>query len=519
MDIVLLLIRLLLAGIFILSGLAKLVDRSGSRQAILDFGVPTRLAAPSAVLLPVVELVVAVSLIPTVSTWWGALGVLALLLLFTAAVGYHLARGHKPKCHCFGQVSSEPIGWSTLIRNLILSALAGIIVGFGYTNTGASVIGWLGTTTLIERIELGIGGLTVVLLVAEGVVLLQLLRKLGHLLQRFQELEAKVATHGIKPMPETLSPAVTDTPAPSFRLPDLSGNLITLDALLSNGRPVLLIFSDPECGPCNSLLPEVDHWQHDYASKLTLALISQGTPEANRAKVSQRGIAPILLQQDRGVAEAYQAQGTPCAVLIHTDGMMRSGPACGPEKIRELVAHAVGLPVIKSLPLAPSRENGHALPIVAPHGNRAIDAKSHLSSRLQIGETAPAFTLPGLSRHSISLADFRGKQMLLIFWNPGCGFCQKMLPDLLDWEKDASERGLTLLVVSTGNINENQAMGLRSPVLLDETFTVGPTFGVHGTPMAVLVDAEGKIASEVAAGAPAVFTLARSNQVLVRPES
>src|SRR5216110_3374118 len=128
MDIVLLLIRLLLAGIFMLSGLAKLVDRSGSRQAMLDFGVPARLAAPSAVLLPLVELVVAGSLIPTISAWWGALGALALLLLFTVVVGYHLARGHTPKCHCFGQVSSEPIGWPTLVRNLILSALAGVIV-------------------------------------------------------------------------------------------------------------------------------------------------------------------------------------------------------------------------------------------------------------------------------------------------------------------------------------------------------------------------------------------------------
>ena len=89
-----------------------------------------------------------------------------------------------------------------------------------------------------------------------------------------------------------------------------------------------------------------------------------------------------------------------------------------------------------------------------------------------------------------------------------------MLADLKDWEKDAPQEGLTLLVVSTGSLNENQALGLRSPVLLDEGFTVGPTFGANGTPMAVLVDAEGKIGSEVAAGAPAVLTLARSNQVL-----
>ncbi len=519
MDIILLLTRLLLAVIFIISGLAKLADRPGSRQAMLDFGVPTKLALLSAVLLPLVELFVAGLLILSVSAWWGALGALALLLLFTTAVGYHLTRGHTPQCHCFGQVSSEPIGWPTLVRNLVLSALAGIIVGFGRTSAGANVLDLLGMTTVLQRAEFGIGVLVVAILAVEGVALLRLLRQQEILLQHFQQLEAKLAASGIQGTPQMLSSAETSTPAPVFRLPDLSGALITLDTLLARGKPVVLIFSDPACGPCNSLLPEVGRWQRDYASKLTLALISQSTPEANHAKASQHGIELVLLQQDREVAEAYQAHGTPCAALIHSDGAMRSGLSFGAEQIRELVAQAVGLPVIKPLPIAPGGENGHALPMAVPQGNGAGAAVPSRSSRLQIGETAPTFTLPDLSGQTVSLADFRGKQTLLLFWNPGCGFCQQMLPDLKDWEAESPERELALLVVSTGDISENQALGLRSPVLLDEGFTIGPTFGIHGTPMGVLVDAEGKIASEVAAGAPAVLTLARSEQVLSRPGS
>ena len=48
-------------------------------------------------------------------------------------------------------------------------------------------------------------------------------------------------------------------------------------------------------------------------------------------------------------------------------------------------------------------------------------------------------------------------------------------------------------------------------------FTIGPKFGVNGTPMAVLVDAEGKIASEVAAGAPDVLALARNGTLSQKP--
>lgn len=46
MDLLLLAARLMLALVFAVAGLAKLADRPGSRQALRDFGLPTRLAAP-----------------------------------------------------------------------------------------------------------------------------------------------------------------------------------------------------------------------------------------------------------------------------------------------------------------------------------------------------------------------------------------------------------------------------------------------------------------------------------------
>jgi hypothetical protein len=69
-----------------------------------------------------------------------------------------------------------------------------------------------------------------------------------------------------------------------------------------------------------------------------------------------------------------------------------------------------------------------------------------------------------------------------------------MLDDLKAWEADPPEGAPRLLVVSTGLVEANEALGLRSPVLLDQDFSVATTFGAHGTPMAVLVDAEGRIA-------------------------
>ena len=64
------------------------------------------------------------------------------------------------------------------------------------------------------------------------------------------------------------------------------------------------------------------------------------------------------------------------------------------------------------------------------------------------------------------------------------------------------------LVVSTGTTEANQALGLASPVLLDAGFSAGRAFGAGGTPSAVLVDEDGRIAPELAAGGPAVMALA-----------
>ncbi len=45
-------------------------------------------------------------------------------------------------------------------------------------------------------------------------------------------------------------------------------------------------------------------------------------------------------------------------------------------------------------------------------------------------------------------------------------------------------------------------------MVLDQQFSTGQAFGATGTPSAVLVDAEGRVASEIGVGAQAVLALA-----------
>jgi len=222
MDLVLVLARLGLSAVFLVAGIAKLADLAGSRRALRDFGIPAGLATPFGLLLPLVELAVAVALLPAVSAWWGAVGALALLLLFVAGIGYNLARGRQPDCHCFGQLHSAPAGWPTLIRNLVLAAVAGVVVGFGRSTPSLGVFDWLGALPVSQRIEVLVGVVALALLMGAGWLLFQIMSQQGRLLLRIEALEAEPAANGAAPLPapnETVAFALAgqtvDTPAPA----------------------------------------------------------------------------------------------------------------------------------------------------------------------------------------------------------------------------------------------------------------------------------------------------------------
>lgn len=501
MNLALLLARLVLTVVFVVAGVAKLADLVGSQQTLRDFGVPAPLARPLGVLLPLAELTVAVTLLFPVLAWWGALVAGALLLLFAVGIGANLVRGRTPDCHCFGQLHSTPAGWPTLLRNLVLVAIAGFVVALGRASAGLSPLDWVGALPVAQRLELLSGLVLFGLLVLEGWGWLQTMRQQGRMLLRLEALETQPAAAGSAIQSGTAHGLPVGTPAPAFRLAPLfpssqPAEMITLEMLRAKGKPVVLVFSDPDCGPCTALLPEASRWQRDYAGKLTLVFVSRGIAKANRRKASEHGITQVLLQQDREVAEAYQAYGTPSAVLVRPDGVIGSPLAQGADAIRVLVTQVASLPALYTLPM-----------VALSNGNAGKSVPSQPAGP-KMGELAPVFALPDLSGKTISLADFRGEKTLVLFWNPDCGFCQQMLDDLKAWEANSLGGVPRLLVVSTGTVEANKALGLRSPVVLDEGFHVGHLFGAGGTPMAVLVDADGSIASQVAEGASAVFTLA-----------
>ena len=128
------------------------------------------------------------------------------------------------------------------------------------------------------------------------------------------------------------------TRAPDFRLPRLDGGELSLGEL--RGQRLLLVFSSPHCGPCNTLAPQLEKFHRGHPD-LQMVMVSRGEPNENRAKVKEYGLTfPVVLQQQWEISRLYAMFATPMAYLIDGAGVIVQDVAVGVEPIVSLMEKA-----------------------------------------------------------------------------------------------------------------------------------------------------------------------------------
>jgi peroxiredoxin len=147
-------------------------------------------------------------------------------------------------------------------------------------------------------------------------------------------------------------------------------------------------------------------------------------------------------------------------------------------------------------------------------------AQQREAAGLPFGSTAPDFELPDLTGVRRKLSEFRGKDLLLVFFNPKCGFCTKMAADLAALTPQGAPGRAVPIVVTTGDVGENRGLvdefGIRCIVLVQKEMEVASKYRAQGTPMGYRIDAEGRIASELAVGAEPLLKAAASSFTCAR---
>jgi peroxiredoxin/uncharacterized membrane protein YphA (DoxX/SURF4 family) len=313
--------RLCLAVVFVIAGVAKLADRSGTRQALADFDVPRRLfAGPLLLLLPAAELAVAMALVFPTTARWGAAGSLVLLALFIVGLTRVLRRGEAPDCHCFGQLHSKPASWTTVARNLVLAIPAAYVA---LTGPGPSLTSWVASTNATDLWLIAIGALAT-LTTTTSVLLWRENRRL-------RSTDGRAVT----------APRQIGALAPQFALPSATGGVVSLQDLLADERACVLTFVSPGCGPCAALLPELARWHDTVTERLALTLVAPVEATQAEALAREHALTDVLIDEQATVMHAYGVWGTPSAILVASDGTMRSAPVAGHVAIESLIRLAL----------------------------------------------------------------------------------------------------------------------------------------------------------------------------------
>jgi peroxiredoxin len=141
-----------------------------------------------------------------------------------------------------------------------------------------------------------------------------------------------------------------------------------------------------------------------------------------------------------------------------------------------------------------------------PADAKPADAKP-TEAKLEIGKAAPAFELKDLDGKAVKLADYKGKTVVLEWFNPECPFVVHQHSEgvLKDAAAKATKDGVVWLAINSsgpgkeGNGVEKNKKAVADwkmayPVLVDEDGTVGMAYGSKNTPTMYIIDAKGMLA-------------------------
>lgn len=325
--------RGVLAAVFLTSAFTKLGSRQRFRQDLSAFGVPNRAVATIALLLPCVELIVALLLLAPYLSWWAALSALILLLIFTAAIAINLARHQRPSCNCFGALSHHPIGGRAVVRNAVLIVMASVPL-FASRSTALPI--WAAAQSMSTKAVavMGVIIILIAIIVFQSVLLVVIMKRYGRLLSQ---------AHG--PVQEANSHAMRSrSPHDRDRRPlsDLSGLRIRLADLVGHGTPSIIVFVDPQCSQCDTTLSDVQYWWQADRRNLDLVLISRGPALQARHLAAKHDIDSLYIDSDDQLVHEFGVRGTPSAVVLDADGQNVIAFAQGVERIRNLLADLTG---------------------------------------------------------------------------------------------------------------------------------------------------------------------------------
>jgi peroxiredoxin len=140
------------------------------------------------------------------------------------------------------------------------------------------------------------------------------------------------------------------------------------------------------------------------------------------------------------------------------------------------------------------------------HALLLVGLLAAVANAADLGAPAPDFTLKDLDGQDVKLSSFKGKTVVLEWFNPECPYVKASHTkgSLVDTAKRATKKGIVWLAINFAapgkqghGVEKNRAgvkaFGLEHPVLLDESGAVGKAYGATNTPHLFVIDAKGTL--------------------------
>jgi peroxiredoxin len=144
-----------------------------------------------------------------------------------------------------------------------------------------------------------------------------------------------------------------------------------------------------------------------------------------------------------------------------------------------------------------------ALVAIAMAFSLALAADTSKKTGVKPGDTAPSFSLQDQNGKTVSLNDFKGKIVVLEWFNDVCPFVQRhykagTMNDLASKWKAKDVVWLAINTTPGTSVSHNKEVvdqwSINHPVLDDSQGTVGREYGAKSTPHMFIIDKDGKIA-------------------------
>jgi peroxiredoxin len=141
-----------------------------------------------------------------------------------------------------------------------------------------------------------------------------------------------------------------------------------------------------------------------------------------------------------------------------------------------------------------------AAPAAAQNGAAAVAT---------VGQPAPAFSARDTAGRTVSLADFKGKTVVLEWVNPGCPYVQKHYrsANMQGTQREAAAKGVVWLAINSTSTDHHDYLAptamadwmkgqqaAATATLMDPEGKIGRAYGARTTPHMYVIDAKGTLA-------------------------